>query len=168
MLKQDIEISPANSQDFEAILQLLIASSVWLQQRGINQWPVEWMQSLRDPLLAAVMAGDFFVASKEGRIAAIAELRQDPEAIWDYDPEKSIYVHKLAVDRSLRGLGYGKQMLKQIELLARARQCKSVRLDCVASNTWLGNYYTQNGFISVGAAHNGEVALNLYELRLDI
>lgn len=161
-----MEILRARIEDFEPIFGLLLANATWLHERGIEQWPVDWMEGQREEIRIAVEIGRFFVALHEGHAVAVVELRDEPEALWSYDRVNSLYIHKLAVDRRFSGKGIGRQLLNRIQLLAQERGYTYMRLDCVANNSWLKNYYCASGFTPVGTAHNGLVELALFQLTV--
>ncbi|MDQ0273973.1 ribosomal protein S18 acetylase RimI-like enzyme [Cytobacillus purgationiresistens] len=52
------------------------------------------------------------------------------------------------VDKSLRGNGYGKELLNRIEKIARENRCKLIQLDTFSFQA--PNFYQKNGYEIVG------------------
>jgi ribosomal protein S18 acetylase RimI-like enzyme len=77
----------------------------------------------------------------------------------------AVYVYGPAVRRGSAGRGIGYAMIDAAEELGAARQKQFVRLDCMASNPSLCEYYRRAGFAKVGVAHadKGSRASQLFE-----
>lgn len=96
-------------------------------------------------------------------------LTQRFDALWNDQPAaQACYVSKLVVAPDQRGRGLGEQMLAKCEALAVSRGCNTLRLDCVASNRSLANYYQQRGYYPRGEAILAGVQLLRHDKRVDI
>lgn len=99
---------------------------------------------------AWVERGDVLVHRRGVQIAAaVAVLDHDP-AIWEDDHESAGYVHLLMVDRAHAGMGLGDTALAHAEDRMRGRGQWLARLDVVASNRALQNWYEDRGYQIVG------------------
>ncbi|MGZ9818062.1 GNAT family N-acetyltransferase [Peribacillus simplex] len=56
----------------------------------------------------------------------------------------SLHIDSLWVDESLRGKGYGKELLTNIENIARENRCKLIQLDTFSFQS--PTFYQKNGF----------------------
>ncbi|WP_042161758.1 GNAT family N-acetyltransferase [Paenibacillus gorillae] len=159
-----IEVRPAVISDGETILSLWQTAARWLQAKGIAQWAPEyfnigqikeWMDS----------GADIFIASMNGEAVGTLLICWTDPSVWEeLNSEDAGYIHRFAVSRTHTNAGIGRYLLAWAEREIKARGKKMVRLDCMADNTALNNYYQSNGYVQVGTRHwsNGWRA-NLYE-----
>lgn len=154
------------SGELARVQEILRHNAQWMTARGIDQWPLDWLLEIAEEIEAGVQAGRFWCYDLQGQIAALAEVREVPEALWSWDDTAAVYVHKLAVDRRLAPAGLGRQLLDA--LIARSREAGwgCVRLDCVADNKRLCNFYLRAGFAYKGEVVSQGRAFALFELRL--
>lgn len=64
---------------------------------------------------------------------------------YDDDPENTLYVSGLHVDRLKRREGYGKELLVFVERIARNKGCSNIRLT-VELGSWMYEWYKRLGF----------------------
>ena len=76
------------------------------------------------------------------------------------------YVHSLAVRPHLHGHKLGETLLEWAKIYVRSHNRKCLRLDCVASNQILRNYYEKLGFNFCGEATYEDFTGALYEFAL--
>ncbi|GAA3811072.1 hypothetical protein GCM10022226_34420 [Sphaerisporangium flaviroseum] len=152
---RSLTLRNATPDDLPGVLALLADAAGWLHGRGIRQWPVGGFPAARiEPLIAE---GTLYVLDDEedregGRphvpAATLAlDGHADPE-FWrrgDH-PETGLYVHKLAVKRSLSGQGMGETLLDWATLRAASNGLRWLRLDCSKNNPGLQGYYRKLGF----------------------
>src|SRR5207245_1224968 len=80
-------------------------------------------------------------------------------------PKRS-YVHKLAIKRSYGGKRLGLRMLQWAEGKARKEGKRYLRLDCLASNKTIRNYYEKAGFVHVRDTEAAGWTASLYQKSL--
>lgn len=144
-----MEVELARSSDATALVALRDDIARWLTERGITQWnpgefSLDWMRSwIRD--------GSVHVARQPGGIVAAVAVRWEDAEIWGPDPSGTAgYIHLLMVERHRAGRGLGDVMLTHAEhLIARGRR-HLVRLDAVATNQALLDWYRHRGYREVG------------------
>lgn len=120
----------------------------WLLDRGIHQWRPGEFSVAR--MHAWVERGDVSVHRRDGEVAAaVAVLDEDPAA-WDEDLEAAGYIHLLMVARSHAGAGLGDAALAHAEERLRRGGRQIARLDAVASNDVLRQWYEHRGYAVVG------------------
>ncbi len=157
-----------HSAHAKTVYDILLENGRWLHSQGINQWPLAWLASIKPQIYDSVAAGNFQCTKIDGQIAAVVELLQHPEALWDFDTSPAMYVHKLAVRREHAQIQLGEGILNQVQQDSTTLGLEYLRLDCVASNQRLRNYYASLGFECQGVRQKGEgeLALALYQKAL--
>lgn len=139
---------PASADQLSAVEALLTEASRWLASRGIDQWQYP---PHRDRISAALSAGTVYLVSRESDAQLVGTLQldefADPE-FWCTDdaPESALYVHRMAVRRSLAGQGLGGEMLTWAADRARDAGKKWLRLDAWKDNPGLHAFYESEGF----------------------
>lgn len=161
-----LKLNCAKIEDFEVIFEILEDNSKWLLSEGNNQWPNEWLQHQRPKIKESVSSGNYYYATINDKVSVVVELLYKPEEIWNFDNCKATYIHKLAVSREFSGREIGRSILTEIVKNELAKGTLSIRLDCVAANSRLRQYYEAFGFIYKGIKSNGEVDLALYEYQV--
>lgn len=130
----------------DEVLAILNEAAVWLRSRGIEQWPESFRAS---DVAAAIRDGHTWLVEVDGTTGATVTLDWcDP--LWSADQGDAGYLHRLAVRRSLSGLG--DEVLTWAAEQVKGRGRRFLRLDCVATNVALKSYYEQKGF-----QHRGDV-----------
>jgi PAS domain S-box-containing protein len=117
--------------------------------------------------------GQLWVAEDAGLIVGVAAITTDQEPEYaevGWDPsELAVVVHRLAVDPVAQGQGIAKALMRQAEVVARARGIPVLRVD-----THTQNAATQRLFPKLGYSLAGEIGLGFrpgmrfccYEKRL--
>lgn len=87
----------------------------------------------------------------------------DPE-FWSAtdSPESALYVHRMVVDRGVKGRNIGGALLDAAADIAKAGNRRWLRLDAWRTNSALHKYYERQGFVrvrTVNLAHPGSGAL---------
>jgi ribosomal protein S18 acetylase RimI-like enzyme len=82
-------------------------------------------------------------------------------AVWQ--GSSFLVVHKLIVDPQKEGQGFGRYAISQAEVVARACQKNSIRLDCFKENHSANQFYLKLGYIVRGEARFRKGIFNLYE-----
>lgn len=130
-------------EELDDVARILDAAAAWLRVLRIDQWPTRFSPDVIGP---AIEAGETFLVTVGGELAGTVTIDlEDPS--WADLPAPAVYVHRLAVLRTFAGAGI--RILDQVEQLA-ADDDRSVRLDCVASNSRLCRYYEALGYTGRG------------------
>ncbi len=147
----------AKEKDIEKVLALLIATAKWFQSKGSTQWSglLEGIDTHNTK--AAVNRGNIFVCKDDEEIAGMVMLRQTPSEwdckLWELnesDLNESIYLHRLAINREYANAELGKAMLNWCQNNIIFEGKERLRLDCIASNTFLNVFYQNSGFTYIG------------------
>jgi ribosomal protein S18 acetylase RimI-like enzyme len=113
------------------------------------------------------MEGNVFVAQgRDGRL--LGHIRFDFEAgkVWHDNPAETAYVRGLVIANEVRGQGVGTALLDWAQVFAREKGCVRLRLDCLAENGRLRQYYRDYGFTFLGEGRSGRYTAALFELSL--
>lgn len=141
-------VEPAGPDDVEQLRDMRDSAARWQQARGLHQWvPGELTP---DELRRQIDGGSVHVVRDGGRVAAsIRLLWADPE-IWGHDNADSAgYIHGLMTRD--RGTGLGSRLLRWAEHRMTDNGRTVSRLDCVASNAKLREFYRGRGYSEVGS-----------------
>lgn len=145
------------------LLAFLKEAQEWLKAKGIEQWTHPFSE---EAILDNVVRGEVFVMIKTGKIKASMSLFPNQDPYWGDVKGSALYLHRLLVPRSQTGRGYGEQLLKWAENYTRDLGIPNLRLDCMASNDKLREYYQTRGFDFKGVGKDKTGSYALFEKRL--
>ena len=148
-----MNVRRAQQEDAVTVAGLLDEATVWVNDLGFSQWPLPFP---RDQLAAAIGRGEVYVVeSEDGEgVATVSMLSDDPE-YWGDQPPDAFYVHKLAVRRDQAGRGIGAAIVEWANAEAAEAGREFLRLDCLADNPGIRDYYEDLGF-----EHRGDLVLD--------
>lgn len=149
-----VEILRATAQDMEILYGILNEAARWIHQRGIDQWQYPFN---RERIEKALAEHEVYLARQDGEPVGTLTLQWADTPFWGDWPDDAGYVHLLA---SLRK-GVGRRLLAWAETETVRRGRTLLRLDCVATNPKLVQYYEQAGYEG-----RGEVFLYGRQFRL--
>ncbi|MFJ4850724.1 GNAT family N-acetyltransferase [Streptomyces sp. NPDC088733] len=145
----NLQIRPGRPDELATVEALLREASAWLASRNIDQWQ---FPPHRDRITAALELGSCFLAFTDGQPVATVQVDDfaDPE-FWTIDdaPGDALYVHRMAVRRTVAGKGVGAELLDWAAEYATTRGKSWLRLDAWKDNEALHNYYRSTGFTLV-------------------
>lgn len=138
--------------DLDQIVGLRDDLASWMVRSGIAQWrPGEYAQ---EHVARQIEGGEWHVIEHDGALIASVRLARTDPVLWP-DGREAGYIHGLMVSRSHAGQGLGSWLLGWAENVARQSQLTLARLDCVASNTVLGDFYRRHGYREAGIVDFG-------------
>ena len=155
------------SKEFETVYDILHENALWLSLKNIIQWPLDWLQSKRQEIQESIELGTYHAVDIDNEIAAIVEIKSVPEALWGNDNTPALYIHKLSIRRKYADKKLGREIINLIEAKAIQQGIKSLRLDCVAHNDKLRQYYESCGFTLTTEVSSGDIILALYEYEIE-
>ena len=154
-------------EEFEIVYDILHENALWLNRKNIIQWPLDWLETKQKEIQESIKFGMYYAVDINNEIAAIVELKSSPEEIWGNDRKLALYIHKLAIRRKFSNEKLGRTIINLIESRAVQDGVKYLRLDCVAHNDKLRQYYEASGFILKSEIDSGEILLALYECVIE-
>ena len=149
--------------EFEVVYDILYENAQWLLRKNIFQWPLDWLQSKKEAIKESINSGRYYAIDNNNEIVAVVEINSIPEGLWGNDLTSALYVHKLAIRRKVSNQNLGGKILKLIEEMAVQQGVKYLRLDCIACNAKLRQYYETYGFMLKLVVKVGDVDFALYE-----
>ncbi|THF79545.1 GNAT family N-acetyltransferase [Cohnella fermenti] len=159
-VNEEIRVREARPEDAARVMELLVQTAAWLRSMGSSQWGALLEGNDYHHTEDAVRRGDVFVFEREEELAGVVMLLRQPSA-WDLDlwggegHEGAVYVHRLAVSRLYRGRQLGRDMLAWVRSGIRFGGQDRIRLDCIADNPVLNDFYTRMGFAHRGVSEGG-------------
>jgi GNAT superfamily N-acetyltransferase len=147
-----VNVRRCQAQDVAVVAGLLDEATVWVGERGYEQWPLPFP---RDELEAAVERGEVYVAEVDGEVVATVTLLWSDPMYWGERPPDAAYVHKLAVRRACAGRRIGSAIVEWADATAAAAGRMFLRLDCLAGNPGIRAYYEELGF-----EHRGDLVVD--------
>lgn len=156
-----VHVVRARIEELDEVLGILAEAARWLHDRGIHQWPAAMPERMVRPELEA---GNCHLARDGDAAVGTLTLQETDERFWGVQPPEALYLHRLAVLRSHRGLG--RQLLDWAESTTRDAGRRYLRLDCMSENPGVRGFYERAGYV-----HRGEIAdprwrASLYERDL--
>jgi GNAT superfamily N-acetyltransferase len=112
--------------------------------------------------------GEMYLALLDGKPVGTFALQWSDRETWGNVPDDAGYVHGLAIRRDFAGMGLGLEMLRRAEYIVYRAKRGCLRLDCVADNEALNEYYRRAGFGYRGRAVVRGLAVSLYEKRVGV
>jgi GNAT superfamily N-acetyltransferase len=161
----EVRIIRAEPSELNQVLEILEEASRWLTARGFeSQWKLS--PTFRQMIKDSIDQGDvYMVKDAQGTIGTIT-LQWSDEKYWGEMPLDAGYIHKFAIKRSRSGQRLGIRTLQWAEAKTRKEGKKFLRLDCLANNQIIREYYERFGFIHVRDTMTPGWKASLYEKKL--
>jgi GNAT superfamily N-acetyltransferase len=157
-LLEESQIRLAGKEDGEKVIEMLKKVARWLREKDINQWQYLLSGGDDEEIQDAITQKETYIVLKEEELIATFTL-SPRQSDWDrhifgeeHDGD-SVYLHRLAILPVHMGNGLGKEILKWIDEYF-STQKTYLKLDCVADNSKLNQFYMANGFHHLGETDN--------------
>lgn len=162
-LKTNLIIRPARGDEASAVLNLWQMSARWLNAKGIYQWRPEYFQ-IEKVMRFLNDGSEVYLAELDSQYVGTYVITWSDPHIWrEMDCSEAGYIHKFAVNRDYQGLGIGSLLLKSAEKQIKQQGKTLIRLDCMADNARLNQYYQEHGYNLVRRMNGDGWSANLYE-----
>jgi ribosomal protein S18 acetylase RimI-like enzyme len=151
----ELSVRRAVPEDFDAIFAIISDAVGWLHARGLSQWDWFVTDGGRHLIRNRIETMETYLISDSACAIATFNLQWEDEYVWGERGNDGLagYVHGLAVLRRCAGHNLGAQMLKIAERRILEYGRSILRLDCMAENKELCDYYRQRGFADLGPRH---------------
>ncbi|MBO0473014.1 hypothetical protein IGL98_000850 [Enterococcus sp. DIV0840] len=153
-----MKLKQATIEETQLAMSLLKESAEWLKETGSNQWSDVLQGEDRHGLADAVAKGEvyFFYNSKNQLVGMAAAWKTPTEwdkLLWENIGfnQSACYLHRIIVRPAYRGKAYGQELLSSLKRKFRD-EVSELRLDCLASNQKLIQFYRGNSFINIGSS----------------
>lgn len=142
-------IKNAARTDLEKLYEITKRCARDMIARGIFQWDEKYPST--DILLKDIELGQIWKLEDGNIILGIIVLTEieDEEyknVNWLTKNGNSLYVHRLAVDPKLQGLGYAQKLMNFAEKFAKENNYSSIRLDTFSKNKRNQNFYEKRDY----------------------
>jgi ribosomal protein S18 acetylase RimI-like enzyme len=161
----DLTIRIASLDEVPIVLDLWKSSGKWLQSEGIDQWNPDRF-TLEDVLSYFNNGSIIYLAELDNEIVGTYLITWSDPFIWkELDNTEAGYIHRLAVYRRFKGTGIGLMLLKSAEKQIKLKGKNFIRLDCMADNVRLNQYYRDAGYEYIRRVDGIGWSANLYEKK---
>ncbi|WP_166395054.1 GNAT family N-acetyltransferase [Rubrobacter marinus] len=152
-------------EELERFSRVLLEVAGWLEAGGRPMWTADELAP--GALLERYDLREMRLGVLDGEPAAAMVVQESDGVFWPGAPEgESLFVHKLAVARRLKGRGAAAAMLDWARARALEQGKAYLRLDCAADRPKLRRFYEEYGFRGVGRRMVGPCDTAFYELPL--
>lgn len=161
----EVRIVRAEPSELDEVLEILDEASRWLRAKGFeSQWKPT--PTFRQMIKDNIDDGDvYMIKDAQGTIGTVT-LQWSDMKYWGDLPLDSGYIHKFAIRRSRSGQGFGVRTLQWAEAKAKKEGKGFLRLDCLANNMVIREYYERYGFVHIRDTMVPGWKASLYEKRL--
>ena len=140
-----VMVDPGNIKEFSAIL---IEAAEWLISENMKNWNPSRLTA--EYLIKNNRLDELFLCYKDCKAVGCLKLQAKDDMFWPDDPiGEAMYVHRLAVKRKNCGQGISTFMLDWAKEQAKKKNCRFLRLDCIANRTKLCKFYGNEKFVKV-------------------
>ncbi|MCR8656447.1 GNAT family N-acetyltransferase [Paenibacillus endoradicis] len=157
-INNDVYASHAGPEDMNVIRDLIVKTVSWFESIGSTQWNNLPNEQDDQYLLSAIANGEIIIFRKAGETALAGSviLQQHPSQ-WDQklwgeaatSENNAVYLHRFIVNREYARQGLGFEILSWIDNGIQFTGRDRIRLDCIAHNEKLNNYYKQCGYTTI-------------------
>jgi len=162
-----IIIEQAQPSDLDRVLDILEEAADWLISRGINQWQPGLFRKVRRQSIAdQVSRGEVYLAKRDGQAIGTLTLQWADKMFWGNVPDDAGYIHRMAIHRAYADMKLGRHLLQWGEVKVASAGRDYLRLDCMAENQALRQYYEQAGFTYRGEVRGEGWRASLYEKKV--
>lgn len=161
---EELEVRVAHPYELDVVISILEDAARWMVSHGIEGWRPNSFSRQR---IAEIMErGEMYLAMLAGQAVGTFALQWSDTETWGRVPDDAGYVHGLAVRRDLAGMELGRELLRCAANKVSLSGRKYLRLDCVADNEALNQYYLRAGFGYRGKVTVRGLEVSLYEKRV--
>ena len=167
MQQDTFVIERAREEDVAGIVALFEDAAVWMEGQGLFQWPTRVSLRFWRFLRRKVKKNEVFVMQEiNGRLLGHVRFNYQTGTVWPDNPADVVYVRGLVIANEVRGQGLGAALLDWAQGYAREGGYSRLRLDCLAENGRLRQYYSDYGFTFLGEGRSGRYLAALFEMML--
>lgn len=139
-------------EDIEKVMEILEKAKKKIARFGIDQWQDGY--PAREDVLKDIENGISYVLVDEGEIVGTTAFSFEEEEAyknlvagqWIINNERYGVIHRIAVDGEKGKKGYAKELLQNMEEIAKSQNVFSIRTDTHEGNNGMKSYLYKNGF----------------------
>jgi len=156
---------PARPEDTDTVLEILDEAAAWIIERKL---PGVWKPGgfSRQAFLEQISLREVHLGWVDEKPAGTITLQWADRIFWGEPQPDAGYVHKLAVRPAYAGQKIGLETLRWAEDTTRKTGKKFLRLNCLAEDRKIRDYYEHAGFLYKGNVAGPKAMAALYEKAL--
>ena len=143
-------------EDIEKVMEILEKAKKQIARFGIDQWQDGYPSE--EDIRKDIKEGISYVLVDEGEIVGTTAFSFEEEEAyknlvagqWLTNNEKYGVIHRIAVDGEKGKKGYAKELLQNMEEIAKSQNVFSIRTDTHKGNNGMKSYLYKNGFTYCG------------------
>jgi GNAT superfamily N-acetyltransferase len=164
-IRSGARIIRAQQSDLNRVLEILEEASRWLLSKGFE---TQWVPSptFRQTIKENIEHGEVYLVKDLKETIGTITLQWSDKKFWGDVPPDAGYIHKLAITRSRSGQQLGLRLVRWAEEKARTEGKHYLRLDCLANNKTIRQYYEKAGFVHIRDTMAPGWRASLYEKKL--
>ncbi len=148
-MEENLIFRVATEADADAVARIYDNARKGFRESGIPQW--QEGRPNRNSFLEDVQSGTARVLVLNGAVVATCQFvtyepTYDVIVGGEWQADRYIAVHRVAVDEAHRRKGYAGRMLAEAEMYARAIGMRAVRIDTHEKNTKMSSMLVGNGY----------------------
>lgn len=165
LFAKQVRVIPAKSEDIDTVLEILDEAAAWIIKQNL---PSVWKPGgfSRETFLEQISRGEVHLGLVDETPAGTITLQWADLVFWGEQQPNAGYVHKLAVRPAYGGRKIGVEMLMWGESTARQMGKRFLRLNCLAEDRKIRDYYEREGFFYKGDVAGPRAKASLYEKLL--
>jgi len=158
-------VVPARLEDTDTVLEILDEAAAWIIERKL---PSVWKPGgfSRQAFLEQISLGEVHIGLVDEKPVGTLTLQWADLTFWGERQQDAGYVYKLAVRPAYARQSIGLEMLKWAEASARKAGKRFLRLNCLAEDRKIRDYYERAGFLYKGNVAGPKALATLYEKAL--
>ena len=140
----------AEIKDLENILEIISHAKAYMKENGLTQWGGEYPN--REVISEDIEKGIGYVLTIDNLVKGYLvvdfvddEIYRNIRGTWKTNCEYAS-IHRCAMHKSIRGKGYGSELFKFAEELAKSKNISSVRVDTAPDNLTMKHLFEKNGY----------------------
>jgi Acetyltransferase (GNAT) family len=149
----NIQVRLAKIDETEQIRNLLKEIAVWFNSKEIDQWTHMLSGSADAEIEEAIINEETYVLDMDNKIwetfTVSTKQSEWDRQIWGESNDRSLYLLRLAIGLEFKGSGLGLKALHWLEDNF-ANRTEYLKLDCLAHNQKLNEFYKKCSFNFVG------------------
>ena len=154
--------------EIDKILSILNSIARDLKLKKVSQW-TQWLDPTKTDIKWVedkINSGFFFFIVDEQDLIGMFSLSDSDEKYWGKQNIKAKYLHSLSILPKFKGQKLGEKVIQKIKTDLRKTDNKYLRLDCIASNKTLKDYYQSQGFNYLRTTEINSLSFLLHQFTL--
>lgn len=147
----NLNVRLAQLDDYKTVLETMMGTAKWLNKKGSSQWNDLLSGKDVHNTERAIQNNEVYLAELEGELVGMfvlwANQSEWDRTLWGEEDTNTIYyLHRVTLTQSAHGKSLGIRLVEAALEVAVNNHKYKVRLDCIADNRYLNEFYKSAGF----------------------